>query len=132
MHQQPITRVNNYVYLGTNLNEDWDHSREVKQRIEKTRASFSYMSNIFKSHDLSTSIKIRLLRCYIFSVLLYGVESWTLTESSMKNMRHSKCGAIGEFCGYPGWITYQMRMFLGELGKNENCHLKSNSESWNT
>jgi len=38
------------------------------------------MSKVFKCHDLSFGTKIRLLRCYVFSVLLYGVKTWTLTE----------------------------------------------------
>uniref|UniRef100_A0A8D8Q737 Uncharacterized protein n=2 Tax=Cacopsylla melanoneura TaxID=428564 RepID=A0A8D8Q737_9HEMI len=44
------------------------------------------MQKIFKSHDLHLDIKIRLLRCYVFSVLFYGVEAWTLTEASAKKI----------------------------------------------
>lgn len=83
MSQQPIIRVNKYVYTGANLNEDY--SREVERRIQKA------MSKIPKRHYLKTSIKIRLLRWYIFSVLLYGVESWTLTESLMKRVEEMWC-----------------------------------------
>lgn len=45
------------------------------------------MSNLFKSCYLPLPTKVRLLRCYVFSVLLYGVESWTLTEASMKKLQ---------------------------------------------
>lgn len=38
------------------------------------------MSNLFKSHDLNLTTKIRMLRCYVFPVLLYGAESWRLTQ----------------------------------------------------
>uniref|UniRef100_A0A8D8M6B7 Uncharacterized protein n=1 Tax=Cacopsylla melanoneura TaxID=428564 RepID=A0A8D8M6B7_9HEMI len=31
-------------------------------------------------------MKMRLLRCYIFSILLYGVESWTLTEATTNRL----------------------------------------------
>lgn len=44
------------------------------------------MNNIFKSHSLPLRTKARLLRCYVFTVLLYGVESWTLTEASMRKL----------------------------------------------
>ncbi|CAG9836785.1 unnamed protein product [Diabrotica balteata] len=81
--QQQILQVPRYYYLGTTINDQWDHSVEIKQKIEKARSAFVRMNKIFKSHNLPLKTKIRLLRCYVFTVLLYGVESWTLTEASM-------------------------------------------------
>ena len=43
-------------------------------------------SSLFKSHDLTINTKIRLLRCFVFSILLYGVESWTLTEATTNKL----------------------------------------------
>ncbi|KAL1447598.1 hypothetical protein WDU94_009869 [Cyamophila willieti] len=77
-----IERVKQYTYLGTNVNEDWDHSREIKIRIEKARSVYNRMKKVFRSHDLTMDTKVRLLRCYVFSVLFYGVEAWTLTEAT--------------------------------------------------
>uniref|UniRef100_A0A8D8SMX4 Craniofacial development protein 2 n=1 Tax=Cacopsylla melanoneura TaxID=428564 RepID=A0A8D8SMX4_9HEMI len=82
----PLERVKQYTYLGTNVNDDWDHSREIRIRIEKARAAFIKMKKVFTSHDLQLSTKLRLLRCYVFSILFYGVESWTLTEASSKKL----------------------------------------------
>lgn len=36
--------------------------------------------------NLNHKTKIRLKKCYVFSVLLYGVESWTLTDATMKKL----------------------------------------------
>lgn len=83
---QQIEKVTNYTYLGTNINERWDHSVEIKCRIEKARATFVKMGNLFKSRDLNLNTKLRLLKCYVWSVLLYGVESWTLTEASTRKL----------------------------------------------
>uniref|UniRef100_A0A8D9AUB6 Uncharacterized protein n=1 Tax=Cacopsylla melanoneura TaxID=428564 RepID=A0A8D9AUB6_9HEMI len=44
------------------------------------------MAKLFKGHSLNLNIKLRLLRCYIFSILLYGVKSWTLTEATQKRI----------------------------------------------
>lgn len=78
----PLEKVNKYTYLGTNINDNWDHSVEIRTRIEKARTAFIRMKKVFTSHDLQLTTKIRLLRCYVFSTLFYGVESWTLTEAS--------------------------------------------------
>lgn len=86
INQKPIEQVKKYTYLGTTVNDQWDHSQEIKIRIEKARAVFNKMSAIFKSHDLTITSKIRFLRCYVFSVLLYGAESWTLTNTTEKRL----------------------------------------------
>ncbi|KAI5708046.1 hypothetical protein M8J77_015361 [Diaphorina citri] len=86
INNQPIERVTQSSYLGTIINENWDNSQEVRSRIAKATAAFNKMSKIFKSHDLTISTKVRLLKCYIFSILLYGVESWTLNENTTKKL----------------------------------------------
>lgn len=82
----PIERTNKYIYLGTIINDQWDPSQEVKCRIEKSRNVFIKMASVLKSRDLTLNTKMRLVRCYVFSVLLYGVEAWTLTEASTKKL----------------------------------------------
>lgn len=86
INQQRIEQVQKFTYLGSTVNEEWDHSLEIKCRIEKARSAFMRMAKLFKSHDLNTNTKIRLLRCYVFSILLYGVESWTVTDASSKKL----------------------------------------------
>lgn len=82
INEKVVEQTLTYTYLGTVLNNQWDHSQEIKSRIEKARTTFIQMSKLFKTHNLSLELKLRLLRCYVFSVLLYGVESWTLTEAT--------------------------------------------------
>lgn len=82
-----IERVDKITYLGCQLNENWDLSKEIIIRIEKARSIFTKMRNVLCSHDLSLDLKIRILRCYVFSTLLYGVEAWTLTEASIKKLQ---------------------------------------------
>ena len=38
------------------------------------------MKTIFTSLSISVKTKMRLLKCYIHSILLYGVETWTLNK----------------------------------------------------
>ena len=35
---------------------------------------------------ITSHTKMKLIRCYVFSVLFYGVESWTLTETTTKKL----------------------------------------------
>ncbi|CAG9838932.1 unnamed protein product [Diabrotica balteata] len=68
-------RVTHYNYLGTIINEEWTNNQEIRASIEKARSTFNRMGAFFRSHNLSLDTKVRMLRCYVFSVLFYGVES---------------------------------------------------------
>ncbi|CAG9833270.1 unnamed protein product [Diabrotica balteata] len=86
VNQSPIERVMHYNYLGTIINEEWTNNQEIRARTAKARSIFNRMGAFFKSHNLSLDTKARTLRCYVFSVLLYGVESWTLNEDMCKRL----------------------------------------------
>lgn len=90
----PIERVTQYTYLGTMINENWNNSQEIRCRIEKARAAFIKMNTLFKSHNLSMDIKLRL--CYVFSILLYGAEAWTLKEGISRNWKPVNSGRTEE------------------------------------
>ena len=69
------------------VNSNWDQSVEVRYRIEKARTVFNKMKIFFLSRKLSRKLKIRMVRCYILPVPLYGVEAWTLTEALMRRLK---------------------------------------------
>jgi len=60
---QQIEEDQKYKYLGTWVNEDWEHGMEVKCRIEMARGGFVKMSKILKCHGFLLGTKIRILRC---------------------------------------------------------------------
>lgn len=64
-----IENFNKYTNRGTQLNDKLDYSQDTRCRIKKARAEFIKMVSVLKI--LTTEEK--LLHCYIFSVLLYGV-----------------------------------------------------------
>lgn len=44
------------------------------------------MKPLLCNKKFNLMLKLRIMRCYIFSVLLYGVETWTLTQSTSKKL----------------------------------------------
>jgi len=45
------------------------------------------MENIFCSHQLSMNLRIRMIRCYVFTVLFYGLETWPLSKVSINRIK---------------------------------------------
>lgn len=77
----PIERVEKFKYLGSYINEKWSSEQDVRVRIELARSAFIKMKKILCSKKFQLKLRMRLVRCYVFSVLFYGMESWTLTPA---------------------------------------------------
>lgn len=81
-----VEQVNIFKYLGTIVNNQCDPKKEIRSRIEQARRAFANMSKFFIRRDISLELRMRMIRCYIFSVLLYGCEAWTLDPTTEKKL----------------------------------------------
>ena len=76
---KPIQQVGRMVYLGYMATEDGKCDKEIKRRIGIARSAFESMAKILTSRN-SIELRSRIAKCYIWSTLLYGAETWTLTK----------------------------------------------------
>ena len=86
LNNTAVERVYSYKYLGTWINSNGDASKEIRCRVEIARTGFFKMRKIFSNRDLSLELRIRMFKCYVLSILLYGVEAWTLMEADLKKI----------------------------------------------
>ena len=77
---KPIQQVDRMVYLGYMATEDGKCDKEIKRRIGIARTAFESMAKILTSRNISIELRSRITKCYIWSTLLYGAETWTLTK----------------------------------------------------
>jgi hypothetical protein len=56
---------------------------EAKSRIVMAKASFSKKKTLLNS-KLDLNVWRKLVKCYIWSVALYGAETWTLLKVDQK------------------------------------------------
>jgi hypothetical protein len=52
-------------------------SAQIKSRIAMAKAAFNNKKNLFTS-KLDLNLRKKLVKCYIWSIALYGAETWTL------------------------------------------------------
>jgi hypothetical protein len=57
--------------------------REIKSRIAMAKAAFNKKKNLFTS-KLDLNVSKKLVKCYIWSIALCGVETWTLGKVDPK------------------------------------------------
>ena len=83
---EQIRQVQKFKYLGYTLTSDGKCRTEIKKRIAVAKDSFQKMSPILKNRNMSFSTKLRVLKTYVWSILLYGCESWTITTETRKRL----------------------------------------------
>ena len=72
--------------FNANFTSDGKCKTEIKKRIAIAKASFQKMSTIVKNRNISFSTKLKVLKTYVWSILLYGCETWTITSETKKNL----------------------------------------------
>ena len=82
-----IEQVEKMVYLDSiTTTEDGKNEVEIKRRIEIARNAFNNMKSVLSSRNISLNTKIRLTKCYVWSTLLYGAETQTITKTLTKRI----------------------------------------------
>ena len=59
---------------------------EVKRRIAVAKSTFSRLDNILRNRSLSMKVRIRVLECYVYPVLMYGSEAWSITSDIKRRL----------------------------------------------
>jgi len=81
--QKQLENVECFKYLGSLLTNDGRCTREIKSRIAMAKAAFSKKKTLFTS-KLNLNLRKKLIKCYIWSMALYGAETWTLRAADQK------------------------------------------------
>jgi len=58
---------------------------KIKSRIAMAKAAFNKKKNLFTS-KLDLNLRKKLVKCYVWSVALYGAETWTLRATDQKHL----------------------------------------------
>jgi hypothetical protein len=83
VNKRGLKEVDHFKYLGSMLTRDGYCTREIKVRIIIAREAFNRKMSLLTS-KLNIELKNKLVRCYVWSIALYGSETWTLRKSERK------------------------------------------------
>ena len=81
-----IKQVSTFKYLGFTITPDARCDTEIKKRIALSKDTFTKMKSIFTNRNISLSTKVNTLKAYVWSILLYGCECWTLTKDHERRL----------------------------------------------
>ena len=86
--------VRDFIFLGSKITTDGDWSHEIKRRLLLGRKAMTNLDSILESRDITLLTKVHTVKAMVFSVVMYGCESWTI-KLSAKELMLLNCG-VGE------------------------------------
>jgi len=72
--------VSSFTFLGSEVEKDGKCVKEIKRRVAIGKTAMIGLEKIWKDKHVSIDTKKRLVRALIFSTVLYGCETWTVTK----------------------------------------------------
>ena len=77
------------------ITADGDCSHKIKRRLLLGREAMTNLDRILKSRDITFPTKVRLVKAMVFSVVMYGCESWSIKKAEHRRIDTFNCG-VGE------------------------------------
>ena len=73
--------VRNFIFFGSNITADGECNHEIKKCLLLGRKVMTNLESILKSRGITLPTKIHLVKAMVFTVIMYGCESWTIKKT---------------------------------------------------
>ena len=83
---ETMETVTDFILGGSKITADGDCSHEIKRGLLPGRKAMTNLDSILKSRDITLSTKVRLVKAMIFTVVMYGYESWTTRKAEHRRI----------------------------------------------
>ncbi len=93
MDGNTVDSVEEFTYLGSIQSSSSNSRPEYIRRIGLAASAMKRLYCIWNHSNLSIATKLRIYSTCVLSILLYGAETWTLTQADWKRLNsfHLRC-----------------------------------------
>ena len=78
---ETMETVTDFIFLGSKITADGNCRHEIKRHLLFGGKAMANLDSILKSRDITLPTKVRLVKAMVFLVVMYGCESWTITNA---------------------------------------------------
>ncbi|XP_025417940.1 uncharacterized protein LOC112688792 [Sipha flava] len=86
-NNQEIKQVEEFAYLGSIISKDGRSKKEIVKRICQAKLAFNKKRGLFTSKSTSVRTRINLLMTNVWSIMLYGSETWTIAKAERRRIK---------------------------------------------
>ena len=81
-----------FIFLSSKITGNGDFRHEINYHLLLGRTAVTNLDSIFKSRDITLSIKLHLVKSMVFPVVTYGCESWIIKKAEHRRIDALNCG----------------------------------------
>ena len=78
---ETVETVTDFIFLGSKITADDDCSHEIKRHLLFGRKTMTNLDSILISRDITLLTKVHVVKAMVFSIVVYGCESWTIKKA---------------------------------------------------
>ena len=83
---ETMETVRDFIFLGSKITADGDCSHEIKRCLFLGRKDMTNLDSTLKSRDITLLTKVHIVKAMVFSVVMYGCESWTIKKAECQRI----------------------------------------------
>jgi len=85
LNEERIKQVGQFRYLGSLITDNGSCSKEIKARIGMAKTAFNRRRELL-TRGISRKVKKKIIKTVIWSVFLYGSETWSLKMEDIRRI----------------------------------------------
>ena len=106
---EKVETVTDFIFFGSKITADADYRHEIKRHLLLGRKAMMNLDSVLQSRDITSQIKVCIVKAMVSPVAIYRCESWTI-----KKAEHSR--------GREDMYTYGWFMLI--FGRNQHNSVK--------
>ena len=79
--RETVETVTDFIFLGSKITVDDDCSYGIKRHLLLGRKAMTNLASILKNRDITLPTKVHTVKIMVFSVVMYGCESWIIKKA---------------------------------------------------
>ena len=89
LNEERIRQVAQFCYLGSLIADNGSCGKEIRARIAMAKTAFNRRKELL-TRSMKRKVKKKIIKTVVWSVLLYGLETWSLKMEDIKPSVHSR------------------------------------------
>ena len=78
---EKMETVTDFIFLGSKITADGDCSHEIKRHLLLGIKAITNLDSILKSRDINLPTNVCLVKAIVFTIVMYGYETWTIKKA---------------------------------------------------
>ena len=86
IYRETMETLTDFISEGSKIIGDGDCSHKIRRRLLLGRKAMTNLDSVLKSRAITLLTKIQIVKAMVFTVVMYGCESWTIKKAERQRI----------------------------------------------